>query len=436
MRNSMRDIVFIFTMMLLASCGGKKTKVEPVAIENIDTVTYQPEMRYGINIDSLDIEHKRVRRNEFLGAILEHEGISSKEVYTISKKYRDVFDVRKVRVGGNYELFHTRDSVPELAYFVYEKSIAELVIYDFTGEEVVASTWLKEIKVREKEVAGIIEYSLWQSVVDQGAHPLIAIELSEIYAWSVDFFGIAKGDRFKVVYQEEYVDSTSLGIKEIKYAQFKHKGQVYYAIPFEQNGSVGYFNEDGESLKRAFLKAPLRYSRISSGFSNNRFHPVLKRYRAHHGIDYAAPSGTPVHTIGDGTIIKRGYQKNGGGNYIKIKHNSVYTTVYMHLKGFAKGMNVGVRVKQGQTIGYVGATGLATGPHLDFRVYRNGSAMNPLKVKSPPVEPILDENKAAFELKKDSAFQALRAVKYHDEDGNLLADENLEEDIRMNTETL
>ena len=334
------------------------------------------------------------------------------------------------------ELFHTRDSVPELAYFVYEKSIAELVIYDFTGEEVVASTWLKEIKVREKEVAGIIEYSLWQSVVDQGAHPLIAIELSEIYAWSVDFFGIAKGDRFKVVYQEEYVDSTSLGIKEIKYAQFKHKGQVYYAIPFEQNGSVGYFNEDGESLKRAFLKAPLRYSRISSGFSNNRFHPVLKRYRAHHGIDYAAPSGTPVHTIGDGTIIKRGYQKNGGGNYIKIKHNSVYTTVYMHLKGFAKGMNVGVRVKQGQTIGYVGATGLATGPHLDFRVYRNGSAMNPLKVKSPPVEPILDENKAAFELKKDSAFQALRAVKYHDEDGNLLADENLEEDIRMNTETL
>ncbi|TLS65114.1 M23 family metallopeptidase, partial [Mariprofundus erugo] len=133
-----------------------------------------------------------------------------------------------------------------------------------------------------------------------------------------------------------------------------------------------------------FLKAPLRYSRISSGFSNNRFHPVLKKYRPHHGIDYAAPSGTPVYTIGDGTVIKKGYQKRGGGNYIKVKHNANYTTVYMHLKGFAKGIHVGQRLKQGDLVGYVGATGLATGPHLDFRVYRNGLAINPLKMKSTP----------------------------------------------------
>lgn len=421
----MKKISFVLALVLLLACNSKKQNKETTEkLEAVDTVVYQPEMRYGINIDSFEIQQKRVKRNQFLGTILEHEGISSKEVYRISKNYRDVFDVRKVQVGGKYELFHTRDSLPKLAYFVYEKNIAELVIYDFTGPEVVASTFMKEIKVREREASGVIEYSLWQSIVDQGNNPMLAIELSEIYAWTVDFFGIAKGDRFKVVYEEEFVDSTSLGLKEIKYAQFKHKGQVYYAIPFEQNGSIGYFDKDGESLKRAFLKAPLRYSRISSGFSNSRFHPVLKRYRAHHGVDYAAPSGTPVHTIGDGTIIARGYQKNGGGNYIKIKHNSVYTTVYMHLRGFAKGMNVGARVKQGQTIAYVGATGLATGPHLDFRVYRNGSAMNPLKVKSPPVEPILETNKIAFQEKRDSAFRALGSIKYRDENGDLLAEEN------------
>lgn len=426
----MKYLALICVALVAFSCNGKKAKTENKEITQVvDTVVYQPEMRYGINIDDLDIEHKRVKRNEFLGTILEREGISSKQVYTLSQKYKDVFDVRKVRVGGNYELFHTQDSVPKLAYFAYQKSIAELVIYDFTKEEVEASTWLKEIKSREQTASGIINSSLWNSIVGQGANPMLAIELSEIYAWSVDFFGIAAGDRFKVVYEEDYVDSVSMGIKEIKYAQFQHKGETYYAIPFEQNGTIGYFNKDGESLKRAFLKAPLRYSRISSGFSNRRFHPVLKRYRAHHGVDYAAPSGTPVHTIGDGTIIKRGYQKNGGGNYIKIKHNSVYTTVYMHLKGFAKGMNVGARVRQGQTIGYVGATGLATGPHLDFRVYRNGSAMNPLRVKSPPVEPILEANQNAFEQRCDSALRALKAVPFYDENGQILAEEVIEEDL-------
>ncbi|MDA3854275.1 MAG: peptidoglycan DD-metalloendopeptidase family protein [Bacteroidales bacterium] len=425
----MKNLSIIILALLLFSCNGKKKNI-PISEEKVavDTLVIHPETKYGIIIDSLDIERKRIRRNEFLGTILENEGISSKEVYILSKKYSDVFDVRKVRVGGYYELFHTRDSVAQLSHFIYQKSIAELVIYDFSGDEVIASTWHKEVKVQQREASGIINNSLWQTIVDNGDNGVLAIEMSEIYAWSVDFFGIAKGDKFKIVYEEELVDSTSIGVKEIKYAYFKHKGDVYYAIPFEQNGTIGYFNQDGQSLKRAFLKAPLRFSSISSGFSNNRYHPVLKRYRAHHGVDYAAPSGTPVHTIGDGTIIKRGYQKNGGGNYIKIRHNSVYTTTYMHLKGFAKGMNVGAHLKQGQTIGYVGATGLATGPHLDFRVYRNGYAMNPLKVKSPPVEPILEANIAAFKLKRDSAMQALRVIKFRGQDGYILAEEN-EEDV-------
>ncbi len=409
----MKYVIAMALALLVFSCKKKQEEKENQEEAQRNAVLPEVvEMRYGIAIDSLDVTGKRVKRNEFLGTILEKEGVTNKQIHLLSKKHKDVFDVRKVRVGANYELFHTRDTVPQLAYFVYEKSIAELVIYDFTGDEVVADTWHKTIETRQREASGIIKQSLWQTIVDNGDNPLLAIELADIYAWSVDFFGIDRGDRFKVVYEENFVDSTSLGIKEIKYAKFKHKGTAYYAIVFEQNGNSGYFNQNGESLRRAFLKAPLRYSRISSGFTNSRYHPILKRYRAHHGVDYAAPSGTPVQSIGDGTIIKRGYQRNGGGNYLKIKHNSIYTTVYMHLKGFAADMSVGKRVKQGETIGYVGSTGLSTGPHLDFRVYRNGSPINPLKMESPAVEPISEANRAAFELRRDSAMQALKNIRY------------------------
>jgi murein DD-endopeptidase MepM/ murein hydrolase activator NlpD len=171
----------------------------------------------------------------------------------------------------------------------------------------------------------------------------------------------------------------------------------FYAFQFEQDNTMSYFDENGNSLRKAFLKAPLRFSRISSKFSNSRFHPVLKIRRPHHGIDYAAPAGTPVLAIGDGVIIKKGYQKNGGGRYLKIKHNSIYTTVYMHFSRYSKGMNQGAYVKQGDVIGYVGSSGLATGPHLDFRFYKNGTAVDPLKIKAPPVEPVKKQNIEQFE---------------------------------------
>jgi len=224
----------------------------------------------------------------------------------------------------------------------------------------------------------------------------LAIELSEIFAWTIDFFGIQQGDRYKVIYEESFVDSNSLGIDKITGAWIYHNENDFWAIPFVQDSVRSFFDEKGNSLRKAFLKAPLRFSRISSGFSHSRFHPVLKIRRPHHGVDYAAATGTPVHTVGDGVITKVGYQKNGGGNYVKIKHNSVYSTTYMHLSGFGKGVRQGVYVKQGDIIGYVGSSGLATGPHLDFRFYKNGSAVNPLKVEAPPVEPVHEPNMLAY----------------------------------------
>jgi murein DD-endopeptidase MepM/ murein hydrolase activator NlpD len=239
---------------------------------------------------------------------------------------------------------------------------------------------------------------------------MLAIELSEIFAWSIDFFGIQRGDQYKVIYQESFVDSQSIGITKVMGAWFYHNDTDFWAIPFTQGGERSFFDEKGNSLRKAFLKAPLRYSRISSGFSHSRMHPILKIRRPHHGVDYAAPAGTPVQTVGDGVITAVGYQRNGGGNYVKIKHNSVYSTTYMHLSRFGKGIRQGVYVKQGDVIGYVGSTGLASGPHLDFRFYRNGSAVNPLRVEAPPVEPVEEENLAAYQVVSSFTIQALKLL--------------------------
>ena len=246
-----------------------------------------------------------------------------------------------------------------------------------------------------------MEHSLWKSLYDNGYNTTLANPLSDIYAWQIDFFGIQKGDGYKVLYDEYFVDdSVSVGIGEIHAAVFHHNGRDYFAFPFEQDGFKDYFDENGINLRKAFLKAPLKYSRISSRFNPSRLHPVLKIRRPHLGVDYAAPTGTPVVSIGAGVVTKKAFQKNGAGNYVTIKHNGTYTTTYMHLSRYAPGLAVGSKVSQGEVIGYVGATGLATGPHLDFRVYRNGQPIDPLKMESPPSTPLKEAYRDSFELVK------------------------------------
>lgn len=332
----------------------------------------------------------------------------------IARKSKSVFDVRKIKSGQDFTIFSTKDSIPEPRYFVYENSDVEYIVFElfdtldiYQGE--------KEIQTRLRTAQGEVESSLWNAMVDNGQDPMLALELSDIFAWTIDFFAIQKGDRFRVIYEEQFVDSVSIGIGEIYAVQFDHYGDENYAFLFNQDDRLDYFDEKGKSLRKAFLKAPLKFSRISSRYSNGRMHPVLRIRRPHRGVDYAAPKGTPVMSIGDGTVIKRAYQKGGGGNYLKIKHNSVYTTTYMHLAGFAKGITTGSRVKQGQVIAYVGSTGLSTGPHLDFRVSKNGSLVDPLKVKAPPVEPVKEENMPRYTQVKDSLLFELQKI-YWDEE--------------------
>ena len=224
-------------------------------------------------------------------------------------------------------------------------------------------------------------------MINGGMHPSLAVEMEDIFAWTVDFFGLQKGDSFKVVYEEKFIYDKSLGAARIFGAQFTWSGKTITAIPLVQDGRESFFDGEGNSLRKAFLKAPLSFSRITSRFSSSRMHPILRIRRPHYGVDYAAPIGTPVHAIGDGRVISATFE-NGSGRMVKISHNSVYSTAYLHLSGFAEGIHSGVYVKQGDIIGFVGSSGLSTGPHLDFRFYQNGYPVDPLNVEAPPVEPV------------------------------------------------
>jgi len=357
----------------------------------VDTTPVKPIVReYGFAVDSFDITRGRIRWNEPLAVLLAKYNVEYAVIETVAQRSKGEFDLRKIRARNKYLVLNSLDSTALAEYFIYEHSPTEYVVFSLAD-----SIWVEKRERKVKSVrrysSATIESSLWNAMIENDLNPVFANELSDIFAWTIDFFGLQKGDYFTAIYDEEYVDTISIGIGHIYSVIFNHMGKDFYAFQFVQDSTITYFDEKGNSLRKTFLKAPLRFNRISSGFSYSRLHPVLKIRRPHTGVDYAAPIGTPVYSIGDGIVIQKKYTKQGGRE-IRIKHNSIYKTAYLHLNGYAKGIKVGSHVKQGQLIGYVGKTGLATGPHLDFRFWKNGKPVDPLKVKAPPVEPIKKEN--------------------------------------------
>jgi murein DD-endopeptidase MepM/ murein hydrolase activator NlpD len=407
---------FVLALITISSCSqNRKAQNEEVKTVQDTIVPLPPVLKYGLPIDSFSVTDGVVKTNQYLSQILNAYGVGMGTIDQVARKSKSVFDVRKIRSGQNYTIFQTPDSLKQTRYFVYENSPTEYYVFElFDSLNVYKGE--KDVVTKQRTAQGVIETSLWNTMDDSGLDPMLALDLNDIYQWTIDFYAIQKGDRFRLIYDEQYVDSVSIGIGNIYAVEFDHFGEPIFAFRFLQDGRYDYFDENGKSLRKAFLKAPLHFSRISSRFSNSRMHPVLRIRRPHHGVDYAAAKGTPVMSIGDGNVIARGYQKNGGGNYVKIRHNSLYTTSYMHLSGFAKGIAVGKRVKQGEVIGYVGATGLATGPHLDFRVYQNGTPVDPLKVKSPPVEPVEEENVPQYTVLKDSLMNELQNIEWQTDD--------------------
>ena len=378
--------------LLLFSCDNSDNKQKSKETKEIK----EPEFLYGICIDSLDVKLDTIKKNQYLSEIMKKQNVDYGTIVHIERNHKDVFDIRKIKPGHKHTFLLSRDSLATPLFWIYEIDKTNFVVFSLTDS---LTAWRDEktVDIKTEHIEGVINTSLWNAIKDAHGDANLTMELSDIYSWTVDFFGIQPGDTFKVVYENRYIHDECIGMGKILACYLNNAGSKHYAYYFEQNGNGQYFDENGANLRKAFLKAPLNYRRISSTFSNARKHPVTKVVRPHHGVDYAAPTGTPVVTIGDGTVIEKGWDKKGGGNYIKVKHNSTYTTTYMHLNGFAKGIQKGTKVKQGQLIGYVGSTGMSTGPHLDFRLNKNGTYIDPLKFQSPSADPVSDANKAAFE---------------------------------------
>lgn len=380
---------------------------------------FLPTLHYGIPVDSLDITEGKVRWNQNLSEILTNFNISYQDLHTLSQRSKKVYDVRKLKAGSRYTILHDTDSLKTARHFIFEPSPSEYVVYNFT-DSIYAQLEQKPVEVTERVLAAEINSSLYNAILDQGSSPLLVNQLVDVYAWQVDFFRIAKGDKFKIIFDEERVDGEVIGIGDIKGAYFEHWGKPYYAIPYNTGEKDDYFDEEGNSLRKTFLRAPLNYSRISSRYSLRRFHPVQKRYKAHLGTDYAAPRGTPIRTVGDGVILEARYH-GGNGNYVKIKHNSNYTTQYLHMSKIAKGIRPGVKVNQGTTIGYVGSTGLANGPHLCFRFWKNGRQVDALKVDLPSSSGIATEQIDEFRKASNLIRSRLDEIPYGKEE-ELLAE--------------
>lgn len=393
--NRLELISFFLLFVLFSSCGLKQEQ----SIDTVDEFTDNCEYKYGICIDSLDVTYYTIQRGDLLAPILSKLNFTGNEIESICQVIEPLHSSSKLQIGSTYATITSQDSIQAIKYLVFEKNRTDYVVIDLCNDNITAYESSKPVTLRREFVEGTIRSSLWNTLADAGAPVILALKLSDIFAWQIDFFDVKEGDSFRLMYDVAYIDdSTFVDIASIEGAVFTHQGKNFKAIPFEQDSIREYFDEEGNSLRKEFLKSPLDFYRITSRFSNSRLHPVLKRYRAHHGVDYAAPTGTPVKTIGDGVVVEKSYQGNGAGNYLKIKHNAVYTTTYMHLSRYAKGIEKGSRVRQGDIIGYVGSTGLSTGPHLDFRVHKNNQPINPLSMEAPPSLPVKPELRDSFML--------------------------------------
>ena len=372
--------------------------------ESYDDTPEPVRYEYGLPIDSFRVDTGYVKQGETLGGILARLGADRKQLAQISALPRSEFDVRSLRPGKEYLGLHQTDTagIEHLCYWIYKASTREVTVLHLS-DSIHAEHHKKPLRYESHSACVGIESSLWNAMVGNNLPVELALELSDIYAWTIDFFGLQKGDSVRVFFDEIYVDSTRVGIGQIYAANFYHARKWQEAFYFEAGELHTYFDGDGNSLRKSFLKAPLNYKRISSHFSYARKHPVYKIVRPHTGVDYAAPTGTPVVSIGDGVVIDKGY-KGQAGNMVKIKHNATYTTAYLHLSKYGKDIAVGKHVSQGQVIGYVGATGAATGPHLDFRVWKCGTPVDPLKLESPPADPVPAKYRAEF----DSVVNVMR----------------------------
>ena len=396
-------LMVIALLFILSNINNEKTTKE---IDEVVPKVIEPEYAYGILVDSFNVTKGVVKQGQTLGEILYANHIDHPQIAEIVNKSKGIFDVRRVNAGKEFTIICVDDSTEKACYFIYQEDPTNYVVMDLINE-IDVYRGKKEVTTKVNVAYGEINSSLWITIQEQNLSQKIAAELSTIYAWTIDFFKIQKGDAFKVYYENKYIDNEYIGIGRILASEFTHKGQNFYSFYYRENENFGdYFDEKGRTLRKAFLKAPVDYKRISSRYSKRRKHPVTGRWKGHFGTDYAADRGTPIVTTANGTIVSASYTKNNG-NFVKVRHNGTYTTQYLHMSKIKPGIRKGVYVKQGDEIGYVGSTGLATGPHVCYRFWVNGKQVDPYKQDLPPGDPIKEENREVYMIAKDSLMQIL-----------------------------
>lgn len=413
MQNSKALLFFISLLVSFFFIGCNNPKQSESLIDNpdqLDTIIKEPQILYGFNVDSFKIVGDKVKKNQFFSDLITNHGISYSMMNKMATEGKEMFDVKRLRAGRHYTVFEKKDSTEKAQIFVYEIDRVNFIVYDLRDSLKIYRD-KKPVKIVTKEASGVINSSLYLSLEKQGYNPELAITLSEVYAWSIDFYHIQKGDRFKVIYDEIVVDGESIGIKRIKAGYFEHFKKPFYAIQFSQNGQSEYYDQENRGLRRQFLKAPVKFSRISSRFSMRRYHPVQKRNKPHLGTDYAAPKGTPIYATANGVITHAKYNRYNG-NYVKVRHNSVYTTQYLHMNKIKRGIRPGVKVNQGDVIGFVGSTGLATGPHVCYRFWKNGRQVDPYRQKLPKSKPIHEANLETYTKIKERVIAELDKIRY------------------------
>ena len=396
-------LVFSFLMAILfASCEDEKTpteKAELITKNKSKKAKLKPVVvqEYGMTLSDFNFERDTVKNGDFFGNIMDKNGVMPGKVYQITESIPDsIFNFKRINVGRPYTLLKSKDSLAKTLGFIYEHNAIDYTKV-FFGDSIYAEKGKKPVTIKQKIATGVITSSLSNAIDEAGISYEITSRFADIYQWSVDFFRLQKGDQFKIIYNEKFInDSIFAGVESIDAAILNHKGREFYAFNFLVDAKVGrydYFDEEAVTLRSFFLKAPLQYSRISSRYSPRRFHPVQKRWKAHKGTDYAAATGTPIWSTADGTVIKSSYTR-GNGNYVKVKHTNKYTTQYLHMS--KRAVKVGDYVKQGEIIGYVGSTGLATGPHVCYRFWVNGKQVDPYKQDLPDAEPMEENMKPGY----------------------------------------
>lgn len=382
--------------MLFAFIGCKKD--ENTAKPKQAAVKKEPIVKeFGFTLNDFKVVHDTIENGDTFGKLLGDEGYDAAGVHKITEAIKDSFDLRDIRVGKAFTMLKDKKAPHGLQVFVYQPDVTSYYVVDLRDTIAKAYKKVRPMTIKRRVIVAEIEGSLAETLANAGATPALSHELSDIYAWSIDFFKIQKGDKFAVAVNEKYIDGTQYaGLENIESAYFEYKGKRIYAFPFKRDPNakkVDFYDEEGKVLKSMFLKAPLKFSRISSRFSPRRFHPVQGRWKAHNGTDYAAPHGTPIMTTANGVVERTGYTA-GNGNFVKVKHNGQYATQYLHMSKIL--VRQGQRVTQGDVIGKVGSTGLATGPHVCYRFWKNGVQVDALRMKLPSSEPMNAKDKPRF----------------------------------------